>query len=48
MKEKIVKFKKGPYPKKYTAIVMDKTNKKKLEKFILVIEDINNIKIELH
>ena len=28
MKEKIVKFKKGPYPKKYTAIVMDKKTKK--------------------
>tara|TARA_A100001015_G_C14354152_1_gene467902 strand:- start:197 stop:502 length:306 start_codon:yes stop_codon:yes gene_type:complete len=28
MKEKIVKFKKGPYPKKYTAIVMNKQTKK--------------------
>ena len=28
MKEKIVKFKKGPYPKKYTAVVMNKQTKK--------------------
>ena len=28
MKETIVKFKRGPYPKKYTAIVKNKKNKK--------------------
>jgi hypothetical protein len=39
MKEKIVKFMKGPFPKKYTAIVKDKKTKK-TRKSILVIEDI--------
>ena len=28
MKEKIIKFKKGPFPKKYTAHVKDKKTKK--------------------
>ena len=31
MKEKIVKFMKGPFPKKYTAIVKNKKNEKNEE-----------------
>ena len=45
MKESIVEFKRGPYPKNIQHLL--KTKKvKKIEGFILEIEDTNNIKIE--
>ena len=46
MKEQIVKFKRGPYPKKYTAIVKNKTHK--LRKINLEMLGILNIKTVHH
>ena len=46
MKETIIKFTKGPFPKKYTAHLQNKKTKKK-EYCILVTDVINNIAIEL-
>ena len=34
MKEQIVKFKRGPYPKKYTAIVKNKKTHKSVAEYI--------------
>jgi len=43
MKETIVQFKKGPFPKKYTALVKNK-KQRKFEHCILVIDDMLSTK----
>ena len=34
MKERIIKFKRGPFPKKYTAIIKNSKTKQHIETFI--------------